>query len=155
MLEEAALCLSVSYNCKCARISIDVGIRHANGFSDDGATEDFGGIFFKLLEIFKAILHDCQTRASVPASQRVALPRISLPTFTRWVPLEMPSVCLSPRCHVHRLNQVIAADMPQASAVPYSHGFSKSCFVFLCSSKRSHYLLLLNLPSNWLQACWI
>lgn len=79
--------------------------------------------------ISKAIHHDCQTQAPVPACQRVVHPRISLPTFTRWVPLEMPSVCLSPGCHVCRLNQVIAAGMSQASAVPYSHGSSSSCFV--------------------------
>lgn len=71
----------------------------------------------------------CQTQASVPASQRVVHPRIPLPTFTRWIPLAMPSVCLAPVCHAHRLDQVIVAGMSQASAVSYSHESSSPCLV--------------------------
>lgn len=41
----------------------------------------------------------------------------------------MPSVCLSSVCHVRRLDQVIAADMSQASAVPHSCEASSPCFV--------------------------
>lgn len=73
--------------------------------------------------------HYCQTQALVPASQRVVHPRIPLPTFARWIPLAMPSVCLSPVCHAHRLDQVIVAGMSQASAVSYLHESSSPCLL--------------------------
>jgi len=113
------------------------------------ATKATGGIFevlfflkrweeiIRLCDVIsKAIqrsCHDCcQTQASLPASQRAARPRIPLPTFPRWIPLVMPSVCLSPECHVHRLDQVIAAGKSQASAVLYSCESSSPVFVLPC-----------------------
>lgn len=63
-------------------------------------------IFFFLLrweEVISLSFHlthhchsQCQTQASLPTSQRAADARIPLPALMRWIPFEMPSVCLSP-----------------------------------------------------------
>lgn len=120
------------------------------------------GIF---LFFFKGISHEterCNQRAHSPwlpslladaglaASQSQGSPskNTSLPAFTRWDPLEMPSVCLSPVCHVLRLDQVIAAGTsPVSAASLFFHASPHHPVLFQCPSVgfRQRFLT----PSSW------
>lgn len=91
-------------------------------------------------ESVRTLRHHHQMKASGPRDH----PRVFLPTFKRWIPSEMPSVCLSPVAMGLRLDQVPAACLMTCLKPPYSHEPCSACIVAL--------QVKWNLPSHWYSA---